>query len=142
MAERKETPDVLADILGGDVPAPDLGTPLPIGRITDMPPRRPAPRTAGTKPPARDAVAQPVPAPAQAAPVTWEYETVSFQDAHGWRPRFVNGRELRDWMFGPLIHDYVNKRSVDGWELAAAAAGQSLYGTGDRYQMYFRRVRR
>ncbi len=49
MAERKETPDVLADILSGDVPAPDLGTPLPIGRITDLPPRRPAPRPASRR---------------------------------------------------------------------------------------------
>ena len=45
-------------------------------------------------------------------------------------------------MFGPLIHDYVNQRSVDGWELAAVASGQSMYGTSDRYQIYFRRPRR
>jgi hypothetical protein len=137
MAERKETPDVLADILGGDVPAPDRGTPLPIGRITEPPPRRPAPRTGRPKPEAGDTVGRPAP-----APITWEYETVSFQDAHGWRPRFVNGRELRDWMFGPLPHDYVNQRSADGWELVAVASGQSMFGTSDRYQMYFRKSKR
>jgi hypothetical protein len=76
------------------------------------------------------------------APATWEYETVSFQDAHGWRPRFINGRELRDWMFGPLLHDYVNQRSAEGWELAAAAAGQSMHGTSDRYQIFFRKLKR
>jgi hypothetical protein len=137
MAEHRKTPDVLADILSGDVPAPDLGTPLPIGRITDLPPRRPAPRT--NKPKPEPGITAAIPTP---APTTWEYETVSFQDAHGWRPRFVNGRELRDWMFGPLIHDYVNQHSVDGWELAAVASGQSMYGTSDRYQIYFRRPRR
>ena len=42
MSERKQTPDVLADILDGPVPIPDMSTPLPIGRITDLPPRRPA----------------------------------------------------------------------------------------------------
>lgn len=134
MAEHKKTPDVLADILSGDVPTPDLGSPLPIGRITELPPRRPAPRTSKPKPEPGITAALPAPAPA-----IWEYETVSFQDAHGWRPRFVNGRELRDWMFGPLIHDYVNQRSADEWDLAAVASGQSMYGTSDRYQIYFRR---
>ncbi len=136
MSERKQTPDVLADILGNSVPAPDPGTSLPIGRITAPPPRRPAAPTNRAKPEAGSTAAKAVP-----APTTWEYETVSFQDAHGWRPRFVNGQELRDWMFGPLIHDYVNQRSVDGWELAAVASGQSMYGTSDRYQIYFRRPR-
>ena len=137
MSERKQTPDVLADILDGPVPTPDTGTSLPIGRITDLPPRRPAAPSTKAKSEAGSMAAKTVP-----TPTTWEYETVSFQDAHGWRPRFINGRELRDWMFGPLIHDYVNQRSVDGWELAAAASGQSMYGTSDRYQMYFRRPRR
>lgn len=136
MADRKETPDVLADILGADVPVPDLGAPLPAGRLTDLPPRRPVPRAAQPKRQANEEAATPTP-----APVTWAYETVSFQDAHGWRPRFVDGWELRDWMFGPLIHDYVNRRSAEGWEMVAAAAGQSLYGTSDRYQIYFRRPR-
>ena len=138
MSERKQTPDVLADILGNSVPAPAPSTPLLTGRITDLPPRRPAaPRTGKSKPEPVITTVRPAP-----APVAWEYETVSFQDAHGWRPRFVNGQELRDWMFGPLIHDYVNQRSADGWELAAVASGQSMYGTSDRYQIYFRRPRR
>jgi hypothetical protein len=126
MSERKQTPDVLADI---------LGAPLPIGRITDLPERPPAARASQAKSDTTRAVEK-------STPATWEYETVSFQDAHGWRPRFVNGRELRDWMFGPLIHDYVNQRSADEWELAAVASGQSMYGTSDRYQIYFRRPRR
>ena len=125
MSERKQTPDVLADI---------LGAPLPIGRITDLPERPPAAHASQAKSDTTRAVEK-------STPATWEYETVSFQDAHGWRPRFVNGRELRDWMFGPLIHDYVNQRSADEWELAAVASGQSMYGTSDRYQIYFRRPR-
>jgi hypothetical protein len=133
MAERKATPDVLADILGADVPVPDKGAGQSIESISDRSPRRPAPpRAAKPRPRADEKSAKP-------APVTWAYETVSFQDAHGWRPRFVDGRELRDWMFGPLIHDYVNQRSLAGWELVSVASGQSLYGTSDRYQMYFRK---
>ena len=137
MSERKQTPDVLADILGGPVPAPDPITPLPVGRNHRPPPRRPAARASQAKPDAAVAAVKPAPAPA-----TWEYETVSFQDAHGWRPRFINGRELRDWMFGPLLHDYVNQRGAEGWELAAAAAGQSMHGTSDRYQIFFRKPKR
>jgi hypothetical protein len=139
MAERKETPDVLADILGADVPAPDLGTPLPIGRITELPPRRPAPRRSAQQ--ATKPQSKPLAEPARpaATPPAWIYETVSFQDAHGWRPRYINGKEVRNWMGGPLLHDYVNQRGNDGWELVAAAAGQSLYGTSDRYQLYIRR---
>lgn len=132
MAERKQTPDVLAEILGGEVPMPDLGTPLPVGRITDLPPR-PAKR-AGT---AKAEKTQPTPAQITA----WEYEVVSFQNAHGWRPRFVNGQEVGNWMNGPSAHATINERSADGWELVAVASGQPMYGTSDLYQMYFRRPR-
>ncbi len=135
MSERKQTPDVLADILGSPIPTPEPAAPLPVGRITDLPPRRPAARASRASTGSAPDVAE----TAAPAPPIWEYETVSFQDAHGWRPRFVNGCELRDWMFGPLLHDYVNQRGLEGWELAAAAAGQSLYGTSDRYQVFFRR---
>lgn len=138
MSERKQTPDVLADILGGPVPAPDPVSPLPAGLSTDLPARRPAPRPASR---ASTGSAPDVAEKAMPAPPIWEYETVSCQEAHGWRPRFINGRELRDWMFGPLLHDYVNQRGIEGWELAAVASGQSMYGTSDRYQIFLRRPR-
>jgi len=136
MSERKQTPDVLADILSGPATTSDPVSPLPVGRSTDLPPRRPVPRPARPKPEAGKALATPPPAPA-----TWEYETVSCQEAHGWRPRFINGRELRNWMFGPLLHDYVNQRGAEGWELIAVASGQSMYGTSDRYQIFLGRPR-
>ena len=132
MAERKQTPDVLAEILGGEVPLPDPGTPLRVGRITELSPR-PVKR-GGT---AKGEAARPAPAPITA----WEYEVVSFQNAHGWRPRFVNGQEVGDWMNGPSVHATINQRSTDGWELVAVASGQPMYGTSDLYQMYFRRPR-
>ena len=137
MSERKQTPDVLADILGGPVPASDLGASLPAGRVADLPPRRPDARAVRVKSEAAGAGA-----PAAPSPTAWTYETVSFQDAHGWRPRFINGRELRDWMSGPLLHDYVNQRGAEGWDLAAVASGQSMYGTSDRYQIFFRKPER
>jgi hypothetical protein len=141
MAERKQTPDVLAEILGGEAPIPEPSAPLPIGRTTELASPRPVPSGGRPGRPGRDTSrAQPVTASAPAP--TWEYEIVSLQDAHGWRPRFVNGRELPDWLSGPSIHDYVNQRGVEGWELAAAASGQRLYGTSDLHQLYFRRPRR
>jgi hypothetical protein len=138
MAERKQTPDVLAEILGGEVAVPEPGAPLPVGKITDLPRRRTIARPAERAPKPKPEAVVAAPAPE----IQWEYEVVSFQEYHGWRPRFVNGRELAKWMNGPLIHDYINQRSAEGWELAAVASGQSMYGTNDRYQIYFRRLRR
>ena len=136
MSERKQTPDVLADILSGPVSAPD-----PISSAAGRPDHRPSRRTSRCTCESRQIRSRRLRSPRnqRPAPTSWAYETVSFQDAHGWRPRFINGRELRDWMSGPLLHDYVNQRGAEGWELAAAAAGQSMHGTSDRYQIFFRK---
>jgi hypothetical protein len=110
MSKRKQTPDVLAEILGGD--QQENGEMVRAPRVKK----------------------------AQASePAAWEYALVTFQDYKGWRPRFVNGRELRDWMSGPLIHDYLESMSEEGWELAAASAGERLYGSADSHQLYFKR---
>jgi hypothetical protein len=110
MSKRKQTPDVLAEILGGEQQEN--------GEIV---------RAARAK-------------KAQASqPAGWEYALVTFQDYKGWRPRFVNGREVRDWMSGPLIHDYLESMAEEGWELAAASAGERLYGSADSHQLYFKR---
>lgn len=106
MAKRKETPDVLAQVLGG-------------------PPEE-----------------RPFPGPSMNVLVSeaWEYQVISFQDYHGWRPRYRNGQELKDWMNGPLIHDLLKAMGDESWELAAASAGERLYGTADTHQLYFRRL--
>jgi hypothetical protein len=82
--------------------------------------------------------------PARKAPrsehaLRWEHRIVSFQEYHGWRPRYENGVEIAGWMHGPLLDDFVVQAGADGWELTAATAGERLYGISDRRQLYFKR---
>lgn len=112
MSKRKQTPDVLADILGGES-----------SFYNDE---------KGGRAPA-------VSSSASALPESWEYRLVSFQDYHGWRPRYINGRELKDWSNGLLIHEYLQSVGDEGWELASASAGERMYGSADTHQLYFRR---
>jgi hypothetical protein len=118
MAKRKQTPDVLAEILGGELPNGDLPTAAHKGSR-----------------PARTSAAEAL----DGGPQQWEYQLVSFQDYKGWRPRYLDGQELRDWTSGPLIHQYLEQMGEAGWELAAAAAGERLYGSADTHQLYFKR---
>jgi hypothetical protein len=130
MAERKQTPDILSEILTGAANPP----PLPV--------KAAAPRAA---PQAREKPAgKPSPKPAQPVQkkkTQYEYEVVSFQEHRGWRSRFVNGREVPDWMSAPLIHECVQQRAADGWELVTATSGEQLYALSDKRQLFFRRER-
>jgi hypothetical protein len=122
MAERKQTPDVLADILSA---APPVEAPTSVASQPSSPPATPAKRTQRAEPGPR-----------------WKYRVVSFQDYHGWRPRYENGVEIAGWMRGPLLHDFLDLAGEDGWELAAASAGESLYGSSDKRQVYLKRSER
>jgi hypothetical protein len=128
MSERKETPDLLSEILGGEVAAPaaseDPATPSPA-------PARPkrASKPKGTLASRPRAKSQP----------KWEYRLVSFQEHKGWRPRFVDGVAVENWTEGPLMHEYLAKMGADGWELTSACSGEKLYGHLDKYQFYFKR---
>jgi len=122
MAERKHTPDVLADILSA---APPVEAPTSVASQPPSPSATPAKRTQRAEPGLR-----------------WKYRVVSFQDYHGWRPRYENGVEIAGWMRGPLLHDFLDLAGEDGWELAAASAGESLYGSSDKRQLYFKRSER
>jgi hypothetical protein len=124
MANRKQTPDVLAEVLGGE------STALEIENIAPAP----RPRAPKATPPQPQA-----PKKEKPKKQDWEYLVVSFQDYKGWRPRFANGRELKDWMNGPLIHQYIEKAAGDGWELVAASSGEHLYGNSDSHQLFFKR---
>jgi hypothetical protein len=126
--KRKQTPDVLADILGGAPPTPG-----------DEIPAFPAPPPAKPKPAARPKTTRAPRRPSPAAPADWQYQVVSFQDYKGWRARFVDGKELRQWPNSPLVHEYLAQMAGQGWELVTASSGERLYGLSDKHQLYFRR---
>lgn len=107
MAERKQTPDVLGEILGGEPSAP---IPEPVPKPKPAPRRRSPTRTSSRKPKAKFEA--------------WEYMEVVFRDYRGYRPRYVNGEEQKEWKKAPLIHEYLNRLGEQGWELA---------GTGSRH---------
>lgn len=133
--ERKETPDVLGAILSGATePALDLPE-LPASPA----PRRQARIASGSASRAKPATPT---APVQAQPSGWEYLTVSLQDHRGWRPRYINGQEIRNWTQAPVIHEYLEQLGEDNWELVAAASGKPLYGSSDTYQLFFKRAKR
>ncbi len=131
MADRKRTPDVLAELLSADLPPAEP-------TMAPTPPTAAAREPAKRQAPPREPRSRPEAGP-EPAPDLWQVEIVSFQEHRGWRPRFVNGVELKDWLSGAPIHDYVNQRGADGWELAAATTAPHLYGVADGLQLYFRK---
>jgi hypothetical protein len=109
MAKRKETPDVLSEILGGEPAAP--------------PPAPKAAREAKPKVPAkRRAPAKRASRPSRPKRQTWEYREVIFRDYDGLRPMRVNGEDLDAWKDGPIIHEYLNQLGAEGWELAGVGS--------------------
>ena len=134
---RKQTPDILGEILNGteDIPA--------AGPAPERPPKsqsaskRKTPAREASKPQAAEQILEP-----QGRMMAWDYLLVTFQEYRGWRPRFINGREIRSWMEAPVIHEHIALLGDDGWELVAASSGRNLYGASDHYQLYFRRLKR
>ena len=139
---RKETPDVLGELLGNLGEAPALTPAAPAEPPKSSPKKKAAPKKETAARPAKSKpAAQTEPAPAP-APREWDYLVVSFSDYRGWRPRFINGQEVRNWMHAPLIHDYLAQLGEDGWEMAGAGGGKALYGSNDHYQAFFKREKR
>lgn len=140
MTERKQTPDILSEILGGISTTSETKSELP----TTPAPRQAAAakkEAAAAKKGAGTKITTEKRPPAGKAQ-KWEYLIVTFQEhGKGWRPHYHNGVEIDDWTNAPLIHDYINDLSKEGWELAAASAGERLYASADRHQVYFKRPR-
>jgi hypothetical protein len=103
----------------------------------------PAKLKKGTSLPKKSADNKPVkPAIAEAAKknLKTEYRLVSFQNFHGWRPRFINGVELGKWTENPVIHIFINKIAEEGWELVTSSSGERMYGSADTHQLFFKRI--
>ncbi len=120
MAERKQTPDILTEIMGGA----QVERPQPVSVVQKTAPR---PRRAVTS------------ATPKATKVRWEYQVASFQHHRGCRLRFVDGVEYQNWENAPLLHEYLEQMAKEGWELAAASAGEHLFGLNDNHQLFFKR---
>jgi hypothetical protein len=137
MSDRKQSPDVLAELLGAELPpspAPALEPKAP-ARAQSAQPRS---ESRKAQPPAEPRPARTPQPVAEAAPAAWETEIVTCQQHRGWRPRYVNGVECKDWLTGPLIHDYLRRRGAEGWELAGTTAIDRFYGAADNLQLYFK----
>src|SRR5512139_764408 len=105
MADRKRTPDIMGEILGGE-PA------VPVTAAAPRPAQRPRRR-----PPAREPSAPP-----KAKLPTWEYMEVVFRDYGGFRARYVNGQEQQGWKQAPVIYEYLNQVGDQGWEMVGVGS--------------------
>lgn len=134
MTERKGTPDILGQILSGAPSADQPPAPAPV-----QPP--PAPATPVQPPQVVRAPRATASKPTASAQVKWEYLVVSFHEQNGWHARFVNGHELENWPQGPQLHHVLDQLGEDGWELINVVKAEPLYGTMDRIQAFFKRVK-
>ena len=128
MSNRKETPDVLGEILGGASAPATTAAPAPPVKPTKTDKAKSATksRTNNSSRTARRVTNKP--------PI-WKYMSVRFRDYRGWRPRYVNGSELSGWKNGPLIEEYLNQLGQDGWEMVGIVSS----GRSER-DAYFKRA--
>jgi hypothetical protein len=131
MTSRKQTPDILAEVLTSD--APEIDMPLAPVPATRKPSAPRAKRPALPK--------EPKPAPVEPAvePKVHQYQVASFQNYHGWRVRFIDGKEVKNWERGLLLHEFITCMAEQGWKLASACSGQALYSVADKYQLFFKK---
>ncbi len=129
MTERKGTPDILGAILSGATPADQSAAPPAAAALPVAPAAPPAAR------------AERASRAASHKQTEWEYLIVSFHEQNGWHARFVNGHELDNWQRGPQLHDVLDQLGEDGWELINVVKSEPLYGTMDRIQAFFKRLK-
>lgn len=146
MSDRKHTPDILAEILTGDAPASEIDFVPPAARPPRTAPKKPNRKAekparedqpAQEKPAARKPAAPPRPSQSQA----WEYQVASFQQHNGWRVRFIDGREVKNWAEGLTLSEYNAYAGEQAWELAGACSGTPMFGRSDTYQLFYKRIK-
>lgn len=135
MADRKQTPDVLGALLGGEPPA-SRPAPAPKAQAPAKAPAEPS-TPVEAKAPARPKQS---PSPrkttrrSRAKQPQWEYMEVVFRDYGGYRPRYKDGQEQRGWKQAALIHEYLNQLGQEGWELVGVGGRHN-----DEMPAYFKR---
>ena len=128
MSDRKKTPDILGNVLGGPLAktqrTPDI-----------MPdPKRKKPATRRTRPPTKTSPSSEsspetkitpnssIPS-SIAQPIAWEYRDVMFYDYGGYVLRYESGRELSNWKrTAPTLSEYLAQMGQDGWEMVGMLA--------------------
>ncbi len=139
MADRKKTPDLLASVLNDPVllGEDEVKAVVKVEEAKAKPQKKSQPKPKTTPESAPKAKPAAAPTPVSAPPVsppTWEYMEVTFREYDDWRPRLINGKELRGWKSQPVIHDYLAQMGAQGWELVSM---------GDRHrnqkEAYFKR---
>ncbi len=125
MADRKQTPDILSEILSGMPASEAMSAHIPTSPAIIKSKSKPAPKI----------VREP-----RSKKIQFEYQVVSFQDYKGWRSRFINGKEVPNWMSAPLLYELIQERAREGWELISATSGEQLYGNSDKRQLFFKRL--
>jgi hypothetical protein len=163
MATRKETPDLLGELLGESSsrssPAPeedssspvDIQTELVAANGLDAAPAVEASPVKEDEPPVKspgepEAVPRARSQPARRRRAShrrrrperprWEYVEIVFQDHGGYRPRYISGLESRSWKKAPLIYDYLNYLGQQGWELAGICGPHK-----DQLRAYLKRLK-
>jgi len=136
MSERKQTPDILGDLLGGGPLIREAGeTVVDLLKPAAVKRTKTAQKTRveGKQPAETRMVGKP-------QEVRWEHRVASFQEYKGWRLRFVDGVETPNWTSGVTLCGYIAQASAEGWQVAGACAGQAMFGLLDKYQVFFKRL--
>ena len=123
MSNRKETPDLLGDILSPQPRSTAQGQ--PVTTPTAKPAAAAKPRKETEKRSSRSTVEQ------------WAYMEVIVREFRGWRPRFVDGEELEDWREQPEIRTYLATLGADGWEMVGIMENKR-----NTRSIYFKRLQR
>jgi hypothetical protein len=129
MSDRKETPDILGNVLGGP-PAKPARVPdiMPDPKHRKAPARRTRKKAGTAAAPKVKAAAKSTSKKAAAkkstAPVArtdaWEYLDVMFYDYGGYVVRYIGGKEMSDWKRRNAgMSDYINRLGGKGWELVS-----------------------
>lgn len=140
MSDRKQTPNILADLLGGEKAGVEI--PSTVGEALRPAPktrRRAEPKSAGDAPISRRAAPAKEAAPAALLSKRWEHRLASFQEHNGWRLRYEDGKETPNWAAGPKLHEYISRMEAEGWQVAGACSGEAMFGVLDKYQIFFKR---
>lgn len=132
MSDRKQTPDVLADLLGGEM-SRDVSDDF---LIPAAPARPRLPKH--TTPSEPQTIRAPRDVPARLL-MCWEHRVASFQQHKGWRLRYLDGVQVQNWASGPRLHETIATLAADGWQVAGVCSGEALFGLLDKYQVFFKR---